>query len=532
MPGPKTWDTPSKNTPKRRPPKRAPPKEAEFLRSKGIRTSPPGLRTTTATAKPEVNIGDEGVSLIITDLFFQKDPQLEAESEPITAQFLNGLSKLTRQVKTLQSLTSTVISRRHQSQKESVNDGLLGAFWLKTVLDKKYTWIAHFFHSEQVAEKEPKQLHAELVFRALGKLPSINLDFLTVYSLVNTWERYLDIVNATDWNLLTILLHSPCFLQQVRDFSDERWKELLTALVTRRMSVKTVGYECFPEWRKTFESALPGHESLLVKDGFPTEWREFARYKHRLTSDDKFEPIANKYEYLSICSAAARCAKFKGPETWPEFLPVRDGWKCSVCTKRYCQCLWEFSQPIRVELFAVSNPGFGKLSTGCRTLQAREVPVGTIIGEYTGVFVDEDVGLRSGDRYGMNVNGTTLGPPLVPRRAKFPGYAITAYNSGSFLRFINHSCIPNCALEYRVWRGRRLTFVTTIAKLAPFEEITYDYGADYWSTKEKGGRPGCLCPAKIHNTEEGFDVYKATWAKQNKIAINGVEARPGRIFFD
>jgi SET domain-containing protein len=55
-------------------------------------------------------------------------------------------------------------------------------------------------------------------------------------------------------------------------------------------------------------------------------------------------------------------------------------------------------------------------------------------------------------------------------------------------RYINHSCVPNCETEID---GKRV-FVHAIKKIVPGEELTYDYGKEYFNEYIKP--KGCRCP--------------------------------------
>jgi SET domain-containing protein len=54
-------------------------------------------------------------------------------------------------------------------------------------------------------------------------------------------------------------------------------------------------------------------------------------------------------------------------------------------------------------------------------------------------------------------------------------------------RYINHSCAPNCRAENT---GRRI-FIVARRTIAPGEELTYDYGRDYFDAHIKP--KGCRC---------------------------------------
>ncbi len=54
-------------------------------------------------------------------------------------------------------------------------------------------------------------------------------------------------------------------------------------------------------------------------------------------------------------------------------------------------------------------------------------------------------------------------------------------------RYINHSCRPNCEIEIK----KKRIFIYALKKIEPGEEITYDYGDDYFNDHIKPF--GCKC---------------------------------------
>lgn len=56
-----------------------------------------------------------------------------------------------------------------------------------------------------------------------------------------------------------------------------------------------------------------------------------------------------------------------------------------------------------------------------------------------------------------------------------PGIYIDARNKGSFTRFVNHSCEPNCKTEKWTVRGETRIAVVALRDIAQGEELTFDY---------------------------------------------------------
>jgi hypothetical protein len=92
------------------------------------------------------------------------------------------------------------------------------------------------------------------------------------------------------------------------------------------------------------------------------------------------------------------------------------------------------------------------------------IPEGTRIGEYRGERIDEAEADR---RYPEDEDG----PHHTFLFALDDGGVIDAAVGGNSVRFINHSCDPNCeAIEEH---GR--IYIRSLCWIRPGEELTYDY---------------------------------------------------------
>lgn len=63
---------------------------------------------------------------------------------------------------------------------------------------------------------------------------------------------------------------------------------------------------------------------------------------------------------------------------------------------------------------------------------------------------------------------------------------IDGYVPANTARFINHSCAPNCEIDIR----KRRIYVFALRSIKPGEEITYDYGEEYFEMHLAGN---CRC---------------------------------------
>lgn len=103
-----------------------------------------------------------------------------------------------------------------------------------------------------------------------------------------------------------------------------------------------------------------------------------------------------------------------------------------------------------------------KTGTGLGLIATKTIPKGKRIIEYFGPLIPNDIVERSNGKYYFGVN-TKWSIDGSPRR--------------NIARYINHSCKPNA--EAFVSQSRRV-WIWSRRKIKAGEEITYDYGKEYF----------------------------------------------------
>ena len=115
----------------------------------------------------------------------------------------------------------------------------------------------------------------------------------------------------------------------------------------------------------------------------------------------------------------------------------------------------------------------GRARTGLGLFATEPIRRGKFIIEYWGKLVRwKDVGDEDQNRYYFDLNTR---------------WAIDGADRRNTARYINHSCKPN-AEPYEV---RRKIKIYAKRKILPGEEITYDYGKEYFD--QFFGPDGCKC---------------------------------------
>ncbi|MCX6712321.1 MAG: SET domain-containing protein, partial [Candidatus Vogelbacteria bacterium] len=108
-------------------------------------------------------------------------------------------------------------------------------------------------------------------------------------------------------------------------------------------------------------------------------------------------------------------------------------------------------------------------SAGLGLFAGEDLPKGVCLLEYKGRQISEKEEYTSNSKYLFGVNAKKT----IDGRAR-----------SNTARYINHSCRPNAEVEIR--QGR--VWIFSKRKIKAGEEISYDYGKEYWRThiKPKG----------------------------------------------
>jgi hypothetical protein len=99
--------------------------------------------------------------------------------------------------------------------------------------------------------------------------------------------------------------------------------------------------------------------------------------------------------------------------------------------------------------------------TGLGLFAKGPIPKGACIIEYTGKLLTREEYLASNSRYLWYIG---------------PGKTLDGAPRSNRARYINHSCKPNC--EPDVYKRR--VFIYALRDIQPGEELSYDYGKDYF----------------------------------------------------
>jgi SET domain-containing protein len=111
-------------------------------------------------------------------------------------------------------------------------------------------------------------------------------------------------------------------------------------------------------------------------------------------------------------------------------------------------------------------------SAGLGLFTFSPIKKGACVIEYVGPVISAEEELTSNSLYLFEIT----------KKITIDGRART-----NLARYINHSCRPNCEVEIY----KRRVYVMAIKNIKPGEELTYDYGKEYFNEHIKGR---CRCP--------------------------------------
>jgi hypothetical protein len=155
----------------------------------------------------------------------------------------------------------------------------------------------------------------------------------------------------------------------------------------------------------------------------------------------------------------------------PEWAEGDDDRYCALCgSPDICACELDFLPGSMVEL--VDRPETG---TGIRALMGFKK--GTILGEFIGEICPPDY--LKGEVYSLRRISSTNNDKA---RA-----IISPANYGNWTRFLAHSCNSSTEFVPRTIGNRIMMTVEASRDISAFEDITINYGPEYWKDME------CLC---------------------------------------
>jgi hypothetical protein len=113
-----------------------------------------------------------------------------------------------------------------------------------------------------------------------------------------------------------------------------------------------------------------------------------------------------------------------------------------------------------------------RAKTGLGLFATQDIPKGACILEYVGKVINDEDATKSKSKYLFEVS---------------KNHNIDGSARSNKARYLNHACIPNCVVE----KHKKRIFVFTDKKVKDGDELTFDYGIEYFDEFIKPH--GCKC---------------------------------------
>ncbi len=126
----------------------------------------------------------------------------------------------------------------------------------------------------------------------------------------------------------------------------------------------------------------------------------------------------------------------------------------------------------------MKNIAVKRSATGLGIFATAKIPRRIRILEYVGKIITDKEANRRGGKYLFELGN---------------GKTIDGTDRANIARYVNHSCAPNCDV---IVVGDRV-FIRTLRVIQPGEELTYDYGKEYFNHFIKPH--GCKCQKHPRN---------------------------------
>ncbi|CAG8114939.1 unnamed protein product [Penicillium salamii] len=284
-------------------------------------------------------------------------------------------------------------------------------------------------------------------------------------------NRFYATITEIGWKMTAICAHTEAFRRAFREADHRLWGCLLQGIQTKSLSIEHYAHCRALDWIsliKNVTGPTPGLPSVQEAVASALKWDIDHPHHTVLTLDGGLKRAEfNGQLQTNIKESSYRECFHEDPTAKSD--DTSSG-GCILCgSEEVCGCILQSRAGELVEL--AEFPGVG---TGVRTLTTFDRR--DILDVYVGELRPE-VDMDTVYPLSQSCDGS---------EANHLAY-VCAHKSGNWTRFINHSCQPSTQFVVRTIGDRVVTTIEAIRYIGPFEELTIDYGADYWQTRE------CAC---------------------------------------
>ena len=302
---------------------------------------------------------------------------------------------------------------------------------------------------------------------------------------------------SPSWVLFVVLLFSEHFRTAVSTLTDDQWNQLAKVLMRNQPSlelfskVRGLTYHTMIDTDHAFFSAFGSHRASLGNTlailppvtrtsphdfVVPGAWQGSASLLRSSGYGGRIDVDHNIFSP----SDWSRCPK---PDTWPSEWTYphdpttrRQGTVCSGCFGRRLDCPCTPDSSSRMLKPLVELYDYGKKGVGIRSLA--RIPKDKFIGEYVGRILP----LSSARGVAEEGSGFSFDLDIGTGPESQVVGVIDSEHEGNFLRYINHSCDPNCTFQYAAFGPRLHILVSTLRPVDLYTELSIDYVEEYFTS--------------------------------------------------
>ncbi|CAG8057241.1 unnamed protein product [Penicillium olsonii] len=321
-------------------------------------------------------------------------------------------------------------------------------------------------------------------------------------------NRFCATITEIGWKLAAICAHTEAFRRAYMEADHRLWECLLQNIHNNSLSIEHYAHCRELDWVKLIKevpSPIPGLPSAKEAVESALDWEVHHPHHTVLTLDGDLKRTEFNGEYQTHIDESIYDECFPSDPTAKSDV---NSTGCALCgSQGPCGCTLQSRAGELVEL--VEYPGVG---TGVRSLTTFNR------GDVLDIYVGE---LRSDT---ANDTVYPLSQSWDAPKGDHLCY-ICSHKTGNWTRFLNHSCQPSTNFVVRTIGDRVVTTIEAARYIAPFEELTIDYGSGYW----QGGLRECACghwncisnpssesgsPVPEHKVLEGKASKKSTKGKK------------------
>lgn len=309
-------------------------------------------------------------------------------------------------------------------------------------------------------------------------------------------KRYASFAAEHGWMMLSILASSAAFREAARVFDDLHWISFNACVCHNKSSIELFAKIRGLHWTLalTRTSYLCSHITDL-REGYPGIQPD---HPHNYIVPENSEPIRQpqykgktQTNIINSRFMASNFSRFGRSMNPPRDPSIHNGLQCQICGSNLCHCEPSSCEGVLRPLVELVQSG-NKLGVGVRVLQP--IRSHQLLAEYVGDILpdicDDD------DTYAFALTPHVGAPSIA---------TISAQKHGNWTRFVNHSCNPHTVFVNKVIGNRHRIMLYSIKDIEMFEELTADYGDNYWATRS------ILCKCGSRNCRF------ATVEKRNKV---------------